>query len=75
MSKKGKKIKILKMELKKLKAKIKKLKSGIRKRRGSRPTKGKSDKEAITPAAIKAGLPQAKAKDSTQQAVRVAAVT
>lgn len=74
MSKKDKKIKILKMELKKLKAKIKKLRSGIRKKGGSRSTKNRGDM-TMTPAVIKAGAPQVTAKDSVQPAVHMGAVT
>jgi hypothetical protein len=75
MSKKGKKIKILKIELKKLKAEIKELKSGSRKKKGKRRPKNRDDKKTVAPDAIKAEGPQVKAKDPTQPTVRVAALT
>ena len=64
MSKKGKKIKILKKKLMKLKAEIKKLRSafGTRKK-GKRPTKKKGNKKKTAPAAAKTGKPQIIAKD------------
>jgi hypothetical protein len=69
MSKKDKKIKILKLELKKLKAEIKKLKSGSRKKKGKRPPKNKNDRTTV-----EAEGPQVKAKDAKEPTVRVAAV-
>jgi hypothetical protein len=75
MSKKDRKIKILKLELKKLKAEIKKLKSGARKKKGKRRPKNRDDRKTMAPVAIKAEGPQVKAKDSTQPTARVAAVT
>jgi hypothetical protein len=75
MSKKGKKIKILKKKLMKLKAEIKKLRSafGVRKK-GKHPTKKKGKKEKTAPAAAKTEKPQVTAKDSTQPTVRGVAV-
>ena len=75
MSKKGKKIKILKIELKKLKAEIKELKSGSRKKKGKRRPKNRDDRKTVAPAAIKAEGPQVKAKDPTQPTERVPALT
>jgi hypothetical protein len=74
MSKKGKKIKILKKKLMKLKAEIKKLRSafGTRKKE-KRPTKKNGKKKKTAPAAAKAKKPQIIAKDSTQPTVRVVA--
>ena len=65
MSKKGKKIKILKKKLMKLKAEIKKLRSafGARKK-GKRPTKKKGKNKKAAPAAAKTEKP-------TQPTVRV----
>jgi hypothetical protein len=73
MSKKGKKIQILKKKLKKLKDEIKKLRSGSgsKKKEKRRP---KNNKKKTAPAAVKAEGPQVNAKDSTQPTVRVAAV-
>lgn len=67
MSKKGKKIKILKKKLIKLKAEIRKLRSafGTRKKR-KRPTKKKGKEKKATPAAAKTEKP-------TQPTVRVVA--
>ena len=67
MSKKGKKIRILKKKLMKLKAEIKKLRSafGTRKK-GKRPTKKKGKEKKTAPAAAKTEKP-------TQPTVRVVA--
>ena len=66
MSKKDKKIKILKLELKKLKAEIKKLKSGAQKKKEKRGPKNRDVKKTMAPAAIKAERPEVKAKDPIQ---------
>jgi hypothetical protein len=64
MSKKGKKIKILKKKLMKLKAGIKKLRSASdTRKKGKRPTKKKGKKKKTAPAAAKTVKPQVIAKD------------
>ena len=71
MSKKGKKIQILKKQLKKLKAEIKKLRSGSRsKKKGKSRPKNRDNKKKTAPAAVKAEGPQVNAQDSTQPTAR-----
>jgi hypothetical protein len=74
MSKKDKKIKILKTEIKELKAEIKELKSGSRKKKGKRLPKNRDHRKKVAPAVIKAEGPQVNAKNPTQATGREAAV-